>query len=329
MQAIIFNKYGTTDELVLKEIKKPTPKDNQVLVKVCAASVNSWDWELMHGKPFVNRMMFGILKPKINSLGADIAGVVESLGKDVKSFKIGDHVFGDLSTFGGINKSGWGGFAEYVCADEGSLVFKPSNLTFEDAAATPQAAVMALQGLQSIGHIHKGQKILINGGGGGVGTFAIMMAKSFETEVTAVDTTEKLDVMRLIGANHVIDFTKEDFTKSGKTYDLVLDTAMHHSVSDSFAALRPKGIYVIVGGSNTKITQAMFLMGITSLLSSKKMVLLGLKQNKNLDLIGELIVNGKIKPAIDKRFTLEEVPKALKYFGDGHAKGKLIITFKE
>lgn len=326
MKAIAFIKYGLADFLELKDVEKPSPRENQVLLKVHAASVNSWDWELMKGTPFVNRIMFGVLKPKINILGADVAGVVESVGGAVTAFNVGDEVFGDLSTFGGPTKSGWGSFAQYVCADEKALVIKPVSVTFEDAAALPQASVMALQGLRSIGKIKEGQKVLINGAGGGVGTFAVQIAKSFGALVTAVDSTEKLEVMSSIGADRVIDYTQLDFTKEGERYDLVLDTAMHHSIFECLSVLKTKGTYIIVGGSNALITQVIFLGWLLSLMGSKKICLLGLKQNKDLNFIGELVSAGKVKPAIDRSYKLDQVPEALKYFGEGHAKGKLIVT---
>ncbi len=216
MKAMIYNRYGLPEVLQLKEVPRPVQKDDEVLVKVHAASVNSWDWDLLRGTPFLNRIG-GIIKPRYKILGADIAGRVEAVGRNVKQFQPGDEVFGDLSG------CGMGGFAEYVCARENSLALKHPGMTFQEAAAIPQGASMALQRLRQHGQIHAGQKVLINGGGGGVGTFAIQIAKSFGTKVTAVDRTDKLDMMRSIGADHVIDYTKEDYTKNGLSYDLVLD----------------------------------------------------------------------------------------------------------
>ena len=235
MKAIVCTKYGSPDVLQLKEVAKPIPEDNEVLVEVHAASVNDWDWGLLRGKPFLNRLLFGLLKPKIKILGSDIAGRVEAVGRNVKQFQPGDEVFGDISG------CGWGGFAEYVCARENALALKPASMTFEEAAAVPQAAVLALQGLRDKGQIQPGQKVLINGAGGGVGTFAVQIAKSFGAEVTGVDSTRKLDMVRSIGADHVIDYTQEDFTQSGQRYDLILDV---DGISFDFrlqACIKPQG----------------------------------------------------------------------------------------
>jgi len=322
MKAIVYERYGPPDVLELKEIEKPTPKDNEVLIKVHAASINSWDWELLRGKPFVNRLLFGLLKPKIKILGADIAGRVEAVGRNVKQFQPGNEVFGDLC------ECGWGGFAEYVCARENALALKPASMTFEEVAAVPQAAVMALQGLRDKGQIQPGQKVLINGAGGGVGTFAVQIAKSFEAEVTGVDSTRKLDMLRSIGADQVIDYTQEDFTKSGQRYDLILDVAAYHSIFDYKRALSPKGIYVMVGGSSARIFQTIFLGPLISMTGSKKLGILAHKPNKGLDFMKKLFEEGKVVPVIDRRYPLSEVPEALRHFGEGHAKGKLVINLE-
>ena len=320
MKAIVCTKYGSPDVLQLKEVAKPIPEDNEVLVEVHAASVNDWDWGLLRGKPFLNRLLFGLLKPKIKILGCDIAGRVEAVGRNVKQFQPGDEVFGDISG------CGWGGFAEYVCARENALALKPASMTFEEAAAVPQAAVLALQGLRDKGQIQPGQKALINGAGGGVGTFAVQIAKSFGAEVTGVDSTRKLDMVRSIGADQVIDYTQEDFTQSGQRYDLILDVAAYHSIFDYKRALSPRGIYVMVGGSTARIFQAMFLGPLISMTGSKKMSILMHKPNKDLAFMKELFEAGKVVPVIDGRYPLSEVPEALRYFGEGHAKGKIVIT---
>lgn len=324
MKAIVFQKYGLPDVLEQKEVEKSTPKDNGVLIKVHAASVNSWDWELLRGKPFANRLMFGLLQPKkIKILGCDIAGRVEGVGKKVKQFQPGDEVFGDISG------CGWGGFAEYVCASENALAMKPASMSFEDAAAIPQAGVLALQGLRQ-GQVQPGQKVLINGAGGGVGSFAVQVAKSFEVEVTGVDSTSKLDMMRLLGADHVIDYTKEDFTKNGQRYDLILDVMAHHSIFDYKRALSPKGIYVMVGGASSRIFQLLFLGPLISMTSGKKMSLLLHKPNTNdLDFMKTLFESDKVVPVIDKRYPLSEVAEAIRYFGEGCAQGKIVITIEE
>ncbi len=320
MKAIIYTKYGLPDVLELKEVEKPVPKDNEVLVKVHAASINDWDWGLLRGKPFMNRLIFGLLKPKDKILGGDIAGRVEAVGRNVKQFQPGDEVFGDLSA------SGFGAFAEYVCARENALVLKSASMTFEEAAAYPQAGVLALQGLRD--KIQKGQKVLINGAGGGAGTFAVQLAKSFGAEVTGVDSTRKLDIMRSIGADHVIDYTKEDFTKNGQCYDLILDFAAYHSIFDYKRALNPKGIYAMVGGSMARMFQLVFLGPLISM-TGKKMGVLLHKANKDLVFMKELFEAGKVVPVIDRRYPLGEVAEALRYFGEGQARGKVVITMKE
>ena len=320
MKAIVYERYGSPDVLELKEVEKPVPKDNEILIKVYAASVNDWDWGLLRGKPFVNRLLFGLLKPKIKILGVDIAGQVEAVGRNVKKFQPGDEVFGDISG------CGWGGFAEYVCALENALSLKPASITFEEAAAVPQAAVLALQGLRDKRQIQPGQKILINGAGGGAGTFAVQIAKSFGAEVTGVDSTSKLDMMRSIGADQVIDYTREDFTKNGQRYDLILDFAAYHSIFDYKRALSPKGIYVMVGGSSARIFQVMFLGPWISMTGSKKMGILMHKPNKDLAFMKELFEAGKVVPIIDRRYPLNETAEALRYFGEGHARGKVVIT---
>jgi NADPH:quinone reductase-like Zn-dependent oxidoreductase len=320
MKAVVYTKYGLPDVLELKEVEKPVPKDNEVLIKVHAASVNDWDWGLLRGKPFMNRLIFGLLKPKDKILGGDIAGQVEAVGRNVKQFQPGDEVFGDLSS------CGFGAFAEYVCARENALVLKPASMNFEEAAAYPQAGVLALQGLRD--KIQKGQKVLINGAGGGAGTFAVQLAKSFGAEVTGVDSTRKLDIMRSIGADHVIDYTKEDFTKNGQCYDLILDFAAYHSIFDYKRALNPKGIYAMVGGSMARMFQLVFLGPLISM-TGKKMGILLHKPNKDLVFMKELFEAGKVVPVIDRRYPLGKVAEALRYFGEGQARGKVVITMEE
>jgi NADPH:quinone reductase-like Zn-dependent oxidoreductase len=320
MKAIVYTKYGPPEVLQLKEVAKPTPKDNEVLVEVHAASVNDWDWGLLRGKPFVNRLLFGLRKPKVKILGCDIAGRVEAVGRNVKQFQPGDEVFGDISG------CGMGGFAEYVCARENVLAPKSASMTYEQAAAVPQAAVLALQGLRK-GQIQPGQKVLINGAGGGVGTFGMQIAKSFGAEVTGVDSTGKLDMVRSIGADQVIDYTKEDFTKSGRRYDLILDVVVYRSIFDYKRALSPKGIFVMIGGSIPRV----FLIALTAPLitRSKKLVILAHKPNsKDLIFMNNLFEAGKVVPVIDRRYPLSEVAEALRYFGKGHVQGKVVITVR-
>ncbi len=322
MKAIVYTKYGPPDVLQLKEIAKPIPKDNEVLIKIHAVSLNAKDWRLMRAKPFIARLMgAGLLKPKQQILGMDVAGQVEAVGSNVNQFQPGDEVYGDLTP------CGMGGFAEYVCATEDALVLKPASITFEEAAAVPLAAVSALQGLRDNGKIQPGQKVLINGAGGGVGTFAVQIAKSFGAEVTGVCSTRNLDMVRSIGADHVIDYTKEDFTKSGQRYDLILAVNGYHPIFDFKRALSPEGIYVMIGGSNAQMFQAMLLGPWISMIGSKKMGILIAKANKDdLAVLNELLEAGKVKPVIDRRYPLSEVAEAIRYLEEGHAQGKVIIT---
>jgi NADPH:quinone reductase-like Zn-dependent oxidoreductase len=319
MKAIVYHKYGSPNVLKLEEVEKPIPKDNEVLIKVHAASVNSWDWDMLRGTPIFVRL-WGLLKPKYKIPGADIAGRVETVGRNVTQFQPGDEVFGDLC------ECGWGGFAEYVCAGENALTRKPAGMTFEEAAAIPQAAAMALQGLHDRGRIQSGQKVLINGAGGGVGTFAVQIAKSLGAEVTGIDSTKKLDMLRSIGSDHVIDYTQEDFTKIGRRYDLILDVSAHRSIFDYKRVLNPRGIYVMIGGTTARIFQTMFLGPWISMTGNKKMGILGVKPNRDLAVMVELFETGKVVPVIDRRYSLSDVPEALMYLGEGHAQGKIIIN---
>ncbi len=321
MKAIVYTKYGSPEVLQLKEVDKPTPSEDEVLVKVHATSINAVDWHLLTADIFLVRLNMGLLKPKNTILGADIAGQVEAVGRNVKQFKPGDAVFGDV--FGG----NYGGFAEYVSAPESVLALKPANLSFEEAAAVPLAARTALQGLRDLGHIQPGQKVLINGASGGVGTFAVQVAKYFGAEVTAVCSTGNLEMARTLGANHVIDYTKEDFTKNGQQYELILAVNGYHPISDYKRALSPRGIYVMSGGSLAQLFQVMLQGPRMSKKDGQQLGNLTLKQNpKDLPLLKELLETGKVVPVIDRRYSLGEVPDALRYFGEGHSKGKIVIT---
>jgi NADPH:quinone reductase-like Zn-dependent oxidoreductase len=322
MKAIIYTKYGSPNVLELKEVQKPTPKDDEVLIKVHAASVNASDWRFLRAKPFLVRLMAGgLLKPKYKILGSDIAGRVEAVGSNVKQFQPGDEVFGDI--FG----CGLGGFAEYVCARENALVLKPATLTFEEAATVPMAAVTALHGLRDKGHIQPGQKVLINGASGGVGMFAVQIAKTFGAEVTAVCSTRNVDRARSIGADHVIDYTQEDFTKKEQRYDLILAANGYHPIWAYKRALRPKGVYVMSGGSMAQLFQAMLLGPLISMIGTKKMGNLSSKPNqRDLASLKELLEAGKVVPVIDRRYPLCEVPEAIRYLEEGHARGKVVIT---
>ena len=322
MKAIVNTHYGSPDVLQLKEVARPTPKDNEVLVQVHAASVNAAELHLLRGKPFLMRLMgFGFLKPKHTILGAAMAGRVEAVGRNVTQFQPGDEIFGDLT------KCGWGAFAEYVCASEDALALKPANVTFEEAATVPVSAVTALQGLRDQGHIQPGQKVLINGASGGVGTFAVQIAKSFGAEVTAVCSTGKMEMVRSIGADHVIDYTQADFTQNGQRYDLILAANGYHPISAYQRALNPQGMYVMTGGSTAQLFQAMLLGPWLSRNGSQKMGNLGVKPNqKDLIFMKELLEAGKVTPVIDRRFPLRDVADAIRYVEAGHAQGKVVIT---
>ena len=319
MKAILYEKYGPLDELELKDVEKPTPKDNEVLVKVYAASVNFNNLVYVQGKPFLARLETGFLKPKFKIPGNDISGRVEAVGVNVKQFQQGDEVFGDTS------ECGFGAFAEYVSVTEDALVLKPTNVSFEEAAVVPEAALAALQALRDKGQIQKGQKILICGASGGIGTFAVQIAKYFGTEVSGVCSTDNLELVSLVGADHVIDYTREDFIINEQRYDLILATAGFRSMFDYRRALSQKGICVVTGGTMSQIFHAMLLGPWISMFGSKKLVSMSVKPNKDLSFVKELIEAGKVKPVIDRRYSLREVPDALRYYAEGHTKGKVVI----
>ena len=320
MKAIVYNNYGSPDVLRLEDIQKPVPGDDEVLVKVHAVSINSWDWDMLTGKPFEYRFFGGLLKPKNTKIhGCDIAGKVEAVGKKVKHFQVGDKVFGDLA------ERGWGAFAEYTSVCENDLILKPSSMTFEEAACLSHGGNLAVQGLIDFGNIKSGQTVLINGGGGSTGTLAIQIAKLFDVEVTAVDRTEKLDMMRTLGADHLIDYTKEDFTKNGRKYDLIFDVKTTRSIFDYKRALFPNGTYVTVGGKTSRILQ---LLLFKKLAGNCKMHMVGYKANKDLKYLVELFEGGKLKPVIDRCFPLEKTADAFRYFGKGCFKGKIVITLE-
>jgi NADPH:quinone reductase-like Zn-dependent oxidoreductase len=299
-------------------VDKPIPKDDEVLIKVYAASLNDWDWGLLQGD-FINRILNGFVKPKIQTLGSDIAGRVEDIGKNVRKFKPGNEVYGDLS-------GTWGGFAEYVCARENVLAIKPASMTFEEAAAIPQAAMLAVQGLIDKGKIQSGQKLLINGAGGGVGTFGVQIAKLWQCEVAGVDNAGKLEMMRSLGFDDVIDYAKEDFTRTGQQYDLILDAKTNRSIFNYLRALRTNGTYVTVGGSIMRLLQAFILGPLISMITKKKILIVALKPNKDLAYMNELFEAGKITCVIDGPYRLDEVPNAFRLFGKGLHKGKVVIT---
>ncbi len=321
MKAIVVERYGTPDVLRLAEVEKPVPRENEVLIKVRAASLNAFDWHMLLPDPFLVRFMGGgLLKPKNRILGADMAGRVEAAGANANQFKPGDEVFGDLARWG------CGACAEYVCAPEKALALKAGNMTFEQAAAAPMASLTALQGLRDKGHIRKGGKVLVNGASGGVGTFAVQLARFFAADVTAVCSSGNVDMARSLGADHVIEYSKEDFTKSGKRYDLILGANGFHPLADYKRALAPGGIYVMTGGAMKQIFQAMLLAPWYSMSGGKKMGGITAHANQeDLLFIKGLMEAGKVVPVIDRVYPLADVPDALRYLLAGHARGKVVI----
>jgi NADPH:quinone reductase-like Zn-dependent oxidoreductase len=322
VKAVVRTRYGSPDVLQLKEVEKPTPTEDEVLIKVQAVSVNRTDWEGLIGKPLYARIG-GLRKPRHPVLGSDIAGRVEAVGKNIKRFQTGDEVFGDIM---------WrmGGFAEYVCAGEKSLALKPAGMTFEEVAAIPQAGVIALQGIRDKGQVKQGQKVLINGAGGGTGMFAVQLAKMYGAEVTGVDNTSKLDFMRSLGVDHVIDNTRKDFSRNGKQYDLILDVVAHRSVFAYKRALRPNGSYFAVGGSVATALQILLLGPLIRRTTGKKIRYLIVQPNlRDMTHITELCEAGKVVPVIGRRYPLREVPEALRYLGEERAKGKIVITLEQ
>jgi NADPH:quinone reductase-like Zn-dependent oxidoreductase len=326
MKAIVCTKYGPPGVLQLQEVEKPAPKDDEVLISVHATSINSRDWRMMRANPFFIRLVpGGFLQPKNKILGADVAGRVEAIGRYVKQFKSGDEVFGYLPS-----AIGRGTFAEYVCANEEAITLKPANLTFEQAAAVPLAGITALQGLRDKGNIQPGQKVLIQGASGGVGTFAVQIAKAFGAEVTAVCSTRNLEMVHSLGADHVIDYTKEDFTKNGQRYDLILAANGYHPIADYLRALSPEGIYVVAGGSMMQLIQAGLQGRQNSKAGSQKAYIVSLVQSqKDLIFMKELLESGKVVPVIDECYPLSKAVEALRYFEEVHAKGKVVITMEK
>ena len=323
MRAIVYRSYGSPDVLQWEEIEKPTAGDNEVLIKVRAASVNPYDFHFIRGEPYLLRLMAGPLRPKDTRLGVDVAGQVEAVGRNVTQFKAGDQLFGICR----------GAFAEYACTSESGLAMKPENVTFEQAAAVGIAGFTALQGLRDKGHVQPGQKVLITGAAGGVGTFAVQIAKAFGAEVTGVCSTRNVDMVRSIGADRVIDYTQEDFTKSGQRYEIIFDLVANHSLSACRRVLNPKGIYIMAGGTAGRWMIGPLVrtiaMRVWSRLGSQKFVSLLAKENKeDLTLMRELMKSGKVTPVIDRCYRLNEVPEAIRYLEEGHARGKVVITLE-
>ncbi len=323
MKAIVYHNYGSADVLKLEEVPKPTPADNEVLIRVQAASLNPLDWHFMRGTPYLVRTMSGLRKPEVTRLGIDVAGQVEAVGKNVTQFKLGDEVFGACR----------GALAEYVCPLEDKLALKPAYTSFEVAATVPVAALTALQGLRDKGRIQRGQKVLINGAAGGVGTFAVQIAKAFGADVTGVCSTRNMDMVRLIGAHHVMDYTQEDFTKSGQRYDLILDCFANHSLFACRRVLNPKGTYIAVGGPSGRwmigpLARLITALVLSRFVSQKCVPFLARPNKEDLAIMHDLMEAGKVTPVIDKCYSLNEIPEAIRYLEEGHARGKVVITLE-
>ena len=321
MQAAVYTRYGPPDVVQITDVERPVPKDDKVLIKVRAASVNPYDWHFMRGTPYFVRIGAGLRKPKITRLGVDVAGQVEAVGRNVTQFKPGDHVFGSCR----------GAFAEYACASELALVTKPNNVTFEQAAAASVAVRTALQGLRDKGQIQPGQRVLINGAAGGVGTFAVQIAKSFGADVTGVCSTRNVDMVRSIGADRVIGYIQEDFTKSGQRYDLIFDCVGNHSLLACRRVLTPKGIYIAVGGPSGRwmigpLARAITAPVLSRFVSQKLSMVLARPSKEDLTFLHQLMKAGKVTPVIDRSYSLSEVPEAIRYLEEGHAQGKVVIT---
>ncbi len=318
MRAIEYTEYGPPDVLRLVEVPKPAPKDDEVLIRIRAASINALDWRMVAGKPLFARLFTGGLRrPKVTRLGVDVSGEVEAIGASVTRFKPGDMVFGACR----------GSFAEYGCAREDKLAMKPAGVSFDDAAATPVAGLTALQALRDVAHIKGGQHVLVDGASGGVGTFAVQIARASGADVTAVCSTRNVETARSIGADHVIDYTREDFTQSGQRYDLILAANAYHSIFDYRRSLNPDGIYVIAGGGGAQMLQGMLLGPFLSVIGSKKMRFVMAKvTSSDLDILGELVASGKLAPVIDRRYPLSDVAEAVRYVLEEHARGKIVIT---
>jgi NADPH:quinone reductase-like Zn-dependent oxidoreductase len=319
MKAIVFSRYGGPDVLELVELDRPTPAAGEVLIRVHAVSINDWDLGLLLGAPVVNRLQLGLFGPGTRIVGSDVAGRVEAVGRDVRAFRPGDLVYGDLS-------GRWGGFAQYVCAPVEALTRKPEAMTFEEAAALPQAVALAMQGLVDVGRLRGGEKVLINGAGGGVGTLGVQIAKLHDAELTGVDRGSKLDKLRALGFDHVIDYTREDFTRSAKTYDLILDVKTRRSPFGYLRALNPGGRYVTVGGFLPRVAQTACLGPWIRMRTGKNARVVILKANKDMARVNELFESGSLRPVIDRTFPLHEARDAMRYYVEGNFVGKIVVN---
>ncbi|MDF9795611.1 NADPH:quinone reductase-like Zn-dependent oxidoreductase [Catalinimonas alkaloidigena] len=320
MKAILFEQYGPPEKVLsLREVEKPSPKHNEVLIKIKATAVNDYDWSLVRGQPYLYRLMFGFLKPKHPISGMELSGIVAEIGADVHNHKVGEAVFGDISEYG------FGTFAEYICINKNAVIKQPETISFEEAAALPHASTLALQALRDIGKIEQGQKVLINGGGGGVGTIGLQLAKLYHCHVTGVDAQEKIEMMKSIGFDTTIDYKQINFTKAGEKYDLILDCKTNKSAFSYLSALKVNGRYVTIGGKVGSLIKVLLWSKLINLFSTKKLQVLSLKPNKDLDYICELFREGKIKCEIDGPYALAETPGLIQYFGEGKHKGKVVI----
>jgi NADPH:quinone reductase-like Zn-dependent oxidoreductase len=321
MKAILYYRYGPPDVLKYEDVEKPSPGAKEVLIRVRAASVNPYDWHFMRGDPYPLRLMAGVRKPNSNRLGADVAGFVDAVGGSVTQFRAGDEVFGCCQ----------GAFAEYACTSESKLAHKPTGINFDQAAAVPIAGLTALQALRDKGGIQSGQKVLINGASGGVGTFAVQIAKSFGTEVTGVCSTRNLDLIRSIGADHVIDYTKEDFTKSQQRYDVFLDAVGNHSLLGCRRVLTPRGTWIGAGGTTDPwmlgpLARVFAQLALSPFGSRRLVGIFAKASTEDLNTLGDLMGTGKVTPVIDRRYKLDQTAEAIRYLELGHARGKVVIT---
>lgn len=323
MKAVVLRRYGSPSDLHLEEVPRPEPRDDEVLIRVRATTVNDYDWAIVRGRPRLYRLIFGLVRPRVKVLGAEVSGTVEATGKDVERFRPGDHVYGDIS------EAGFGGFAEHVCVPERALSIKPPGMTFEQASALPHAAMLALQGLVDVGRIRQGERVLINGAGGGVGTLGVQIAKQHGAEVTGVDRGFKLDALRSIGFDCVVDYERQDITRGGERYDLILDVRTSRSPLRYLEALRPGGRYVTVGGQLPRLFQILCAKPFVSLASGKSLHIVTLKPNKDLGYVNDLFEASGLEPVIDGPYPLRSVGEAIQRFGDAKHIGKIVITVSE
>ncbi len=317
MRAIYYERYGTPEVLTLKDVGMPVPSDHEIIIEVRAASINSWDWDMVRGEPFFVRM-WGLFKPRFKIPGADIAGVVSKVGRKVTRWKVGDEVFGDLC------ENGWGGYAMYACAKEDAVVAKPKELSFEEAAALPQAGLLALQSFKMGGDIGSGQTVLVNGAGG-VGTFAVQLARMYGATVAGIDRSEKLEQVKALGATHVFDYHDYDFPSAAPRYDLIIDMVANRTISAYKRCLNPGGKFLMVGGTSSSILQIMAFGPLASARGNKTVAIMPYQANRHLDELAKLVVDGKIKPVIGKVYPLEQTREAFRHFGTGRFVGKLVI----